>query len=235
MNRALLTFGLILWAGMAHAREQVLVAVAANYTNVINALEDDFEASYEADLLVTVGSTGQLYAQIRAGAPFAMFLAADQARPALLEDQGLTQERFTYARGRLVAWAPTGADGPEVLRGDGFIAIANPDLAPYGAAAVEALEALGVETQGRLAMGQNIGQAYAMVATGNAQVGLVAQSAVIGQGGWLVPQELHAPILQDAVVLNGAGPGAVAFAEYLKTKAAGAIMAQFGYAGGDDG
>lgn len=225
--------------------EQTLVAVAANFTAVAERLVEDFEAVAEHEVTLTSGSTGKLYAQIRHGAPYDLFLAADQERPQRLLDEGLVAEngRFTYARGRLVVWgealeAAMGADwsgpleGPQVRK----VALANPDLAPYGAAAREALEAkeLWTALQPRLVFGENVGQAFSMVASGNAQLGLVARSSVIAFGGpkgRLVPESVHTPIRQDAVLLRRAEANAAAraFFEFLRSPAARRRLLESGY------
>ena len=165
------------------------MAVAANFSEVMERLEADFEASGEHTLTVSTGSTGKLYAQIRNGAPFDVLLAADERRPKLLEDDGraVAGSRFTYAAGRLTLWSPDServcADGPSILRLGAFrnIAMANPVLAPYGSAAKETLEALGLfgKLRRRIVMGENIGQAHVLVATGNADLGFVALSYVL--------------------------------------------------------
>ncbi|MHC0054434.1 molybdate ABC transporter substrate-binding protein [Actibacterium sp. D379-3] len=232
--------------GGAAAQQVVLAAVAANFSETVATLEPLFEAAYPGtDLQIVTGSTGKLYAQIRAGAPFDLLLAADQARPALLEEEGaaVAGSRFTYALGRLTLWSPDpgriGADGvaamiaPETR----FIAMANPELAPYGAAAAQALGALGLAgaLQDKLVMGQNIGQTFSMVATGNADMGLVALSAALSPRNakpgsrWDVPQVLYDPIRQDAVLLDADNAGAVAFLAFLGTDAAHAVTARFGY------
>lgn len=197
--------------------EVALVAVAANFAEVMERLEADFEAEGTHAITVTTGSTGKLYAQIVNGAPFDVLLAADQTRPELLEQQGIAVRgtRFTYASGRLSLWSADphafAGDGAAWLRRGAFrrLAIANPDLAPYGLAARQVLEALGVyeALAGRLVLGENVGQAHAMVATGNAEAGLVARAYVASPRNrepgsrWDVPADLHAPIRQDAVLL----------------------------------
>ena len=225
----------------------VLVAVAANFSEVMERLESDFETAGDHTLTVTIGSTGKLYAQIRHGAPFDILLAADQSRPKLLEDEshGVAGSRFTYAIGRLTLWSPdtqrVPTDGSVILRSGTFrkLAIANPDLAPYGSAAREALKALGLFDilRPRIVMGENIGQAHTLVSTGNADVGFVALSYVLSRrhkhpgSRWDVPQHLYTPIRQDAVLLSRAtnNPAARAFFDYLKTDAARARIASFGY------
>jgi molybdate transport system substrate-binding protein len=226
---------------------EALVAVAANFTEVVGRLEADFERTTGHDLTVTTGSTGLLYAQIRSGAPYDVLLAADRLRPELLEKEGraVAGSRFTYAVGRLTLWSAApelvSTDGAETLRAGAFrkLAIANPDLAPYGVAARETLAALGLlETLGdRIVMGENIGQTHALVATGNAELGFVALSYVLSPGNripgsrWDVPQELHAPIRQDAVLLTRGAANAAArdFLEYLKRDEARAVIESFGY------
>ena len=226
---------------------EALVAVAANFAEVMSELEQRFEAGGEHRLTVTVGSTGKLYAQIRYGAPFDILLAADQERPRLLAESGLAvaESQQTYALGRLVLWsadAQSMDDGEQRLRVGSFrsLAIANPDLAPYGAAAVESLQAIGAYdgVRPRIVMGENIGQAHTMVATGNAELGLVALSYVISQrngkpgGIWVVPGDLHAPIRQDAVLLTRAAGNQTAreFMQFLKSAAARQVIEQYGYA-----
>lgn len=229
--------------------ETVTVAVAANFRVPLEALTSEFEAATGHDVVVVTGSTGQLYAQIVNGAPFDVLLAADAERPRLLADAGLgdPSTRFTYAIGRLALWsrdagrvdaATLGALGDLDFR---WLAIANPELAPYGAAARQTLEALGLwETlQPRLVRGQSIAQAFAMAETGNAELGFVALSQAIAYGGAasyaVVPEALHAPIRQDAIVLDhaGANPAAAALIEFLHGDAAVATIERFGYAAAD--
>lgn len=227
--------------------ETARIAVAANFAEVMAQIEAGFEAGHPDALNVTVGSTGQLYAQIRHGAPFDVLLAADQRRPELLERDGLAVRgsRFTYATGRLTLWSADpdriGDDGAAILEQGRFrrLAIANPELAPYGAAAVQVLEALGVydELAGRLVLAENIGQAHAMVATGNAELGLVAlsyvQSPRNGRAGsrWDVPPDLYQPIRQDAVLLTRAEDNSAArdLLAYLRRPEVKALIHNFGY------
>ena len=227
----------------ALAGEEVLVAVASNFTTALQALARGFEAETGHRVKIATGSTGKLYAQISAGAPFQVFLAADQARPERLEAEGraVPGTRFTYATGRLALWSAdpgrAGGDMRAALTAPNLrhLAIANPELAPYGFAAREALEALGLWTalRPRVVMGQNAGQTFAMVATGNAELGFVPQAALVGRGGvrWDVPEGLHAPIRQDAVLLGpGAGhEGAQAFLDYLGSDAAAVVIRRHGY------
>jgi molybdate transport system substrate-binding protein len=205
-------------AGTLHAAE-AQVAVAANFAEPIKAIAAVLEKTTGHTLKISVGATGGLYAQIRNGAPFDVLLSADTKTPAQLESDGLAQpgSRFTYATGKLVLWSadPARVDAKgAVLKGERFrkLAIANPKTAPYGAAAVEAMNQLGLSAAltPRLVQGESIGQTYNFVHTGNAEIGFVAMSQVL-EGGrlksgsmWVVPQNLYAPIRQDAVLLKRA-------------------------------
>lgn len=231
--------------------ETALVAVAANFAEAAEALAGPFRAASGHDLELTTGSTGKLYAQIGEGAPFDILLSADDATPARLIEEGnaVAGSSFTYAIGKLTLWssdpARIGADGPAALEDPSlrFVALANPDLAPYGVAARQVLQSLGLwdALQPKIVMGQNIGQAHSMVSTGAAEVGFVALSAVMSprapaQGSrWDVPQDLFTPIRQDAVLLNhGAeNPAAQAFLDFLRTPEAAVVIEGFGYAFGE--
>ena len=225
---------------------EVTVAVAANFTAPMQKIARAFEADTGHKAVLTFGSTGAFYAQIRNGAPFQLLLSADDETPARLEREGATVagSRFTYAIGRLVLWsAQPGVvdDKGELLRkrGDGRIALANPKLAPYGAAAIEAMTILGLlqSLQPRFVQGENIAQTYQFVATGNAALGFVALSQVMVDGAiargsaWVVPATLHAPIRQDAVLLvkGKDNTAAVALAGFLKSEKARAIIRSYGY------
>ena len=227
------------------AAGEALIAVAANFAAPMQALEAAFEAESGHALTVSAGSTGKLYAQIANGAPFDILLAADTERPERLEAEGraVAGSRFTYAAGRLALWSADpvliGEDGAAVLRAAAFrrLAIANPDLAPYGAAAMEVLSGLGLaETlRSRIVMGENIGQAFAIAASGNAELGFVALSQVAEDekgSRWIPPAASYAPIRQDAALLSRAAENeaALAFLEYLKSDEARAIMEKYGYA-----
>jgi molybdate transport system substrate-binding protein len=236
---------LLLGLSVAHS-ETVQVAVAANFAAPLKALAHDFEIESGHKLLMSAGATGKLFAQIKSGAPFDVLLAADSASPARLiqEGQAVASSRFTYATGRLVLWS---ADAQrvdaqeEVLKTGHFkhLAIAAPKLAPYGAAAVQTLTALGLlgALSPRLVQGESIGQTYSFVATGNAEMGFVALSQVFENGklrqgsGWVVPTQLHTPLHQDAVLLNkGKGnPAATALLVFLKTEKSKSVIRSFGY------
>jgi molybdate transport system substrate-binding protein len=222
------------------------LAVAANFAGPMKPLVTTFEKLTGHNIVWSSGSTAKFYAQIKNGAPFDVFLSADVATPARLELEGnaVPGSRFTYAVGRLVLWSaapgfvdPAGA----VLKSGRFkhIALASPKLAPYGAAAVEVMTRLDAfnTLQAKFVIGENIAQTYTFVATGNAELGFVAQSQVIENGkltsgsGWLVPSNLHAPILQDAVLLARGknNPAALAFLQFLKSDTALVILKTHGY------
>jgi molybdate transport system substrate-binding protein len=243
------TLSLAVALGLAlpvHA-EEALVAVAANFASAAEAISAQFEKDSGHTLKLTTGATGKLYAQIAEGAPFAVLLSADAKTPKKLEDEGLAVagSRSTYAIGGLSLWsadaARIGTDPKAALTDAGtlFIAIANPEVAPYGMAAKEAMQAMGVwdSVQPRIVMGENIGQTFSMVESGAAQVGFVATSALAAPDApakgsrYDIPQDMFAPIRQDAVLLTaGAGnAAAVAFMDYLKSDAARAIIKSYGY------
>jgi len=224
---------------------EVLVAVAANFTAPMQQIAAEFEKASGHKVVVAYGSTGKFYAQIKNGAPFEVLLAADDETPAKLvtENAAVAGTRFTYAIGTLVLWSarPAVVDGQgEVLKKGGFdhISLANPKLAPYGAAAVQAMKTLGVydALQPRFVMAENITQAHQFVSSGNALLGFVALSQVLKDGkiegsSWRVPASLYPPIRQDAVILDkGKGKAAAeALVQYLKGDRARAIIKSFGY------
>jgi molybdate transport system substrate-binding protein len=225
---------------------QVQVAVAANMAAPMQKIAADFARASGHEAVVVLGSTGKFYAQVRSGAPFEVLLAADDETPARLEREGfgVGGTRFTYATGRLVLWSADAArvdpQGQVLLRPPaGKLAIADPKLAPYGAAAVQALQKLGVLAawQPHLVQGENIGQAYQFAATGAAPLAFVALAQVMAEGriakgsAWLVPARLHEPLKQDALVLTPgrSNPAAAAFLSYLKSDAARATLRGYGY------
>lgn len=226
--------------------DEVQVAVAANFAAPFQKIAANFEAATGHKAVAIVGSTGKFYTQIKAGAPFEILLAADDETPRKLVDEGLAVkgQTFTYATGKLVLWStkPDGVDAQgEVLKKGNFthLAIANPKLAPYGAAAVETLKALGLyaSLSTKIVQGESIGQAHQFVSTGNAELGFVALSQVappdkpaVGSM-WVVPAKLYTPILQDAALLNkGAGnTAAQALLTYLRGDAAKAVIKSYGY------
>nr|WP_259407070.1 molybdate ABC transporter substrate-binding protein [Pseudomonas sp. S07E 245] len=226
--------------------DEVQVAVAANFTAPIQAIAKDFEKDTGHKLVASFGATGQFYAQINNGAPFEVFLAADDSTPAKLEQEKQTVEgsRFTYAIGTLALWSakPGYVDAQgEVLKTNDYkhLSIANPKTAPYGLAATQVLAKLNLTeaTKGKLVEGQNITQAFQFVSTGNAELGFVALSQIYKDGkvengsAWIVPSSLHDPIRQDAVILNKGkdNPAAKAFIDYLKGPKATAVIKSYGY------
>lgn len=227
--------------------ETALIAVATNFAFVAGQLEADFEAQSGRRIDITTGATGKLYAQITNGAPFDALLAADLERPQRLAESGagLAGTAFVYAKGRLALWSAVPrripADGEAYLRALDYrhLALANPDLAPYGLAARQVLQSLSIweATQARIVMGENVGQAHAMVATGNADAGLVALADVLRlpeerRGShWLVPENLYDPIKQAAVLLRHGEDNAAAreFLDYLQTPVARTMIESFGY------
>ena len=214
--------------------------MAANFKTTLDVLEADFEANSDHQIDTVVGSTGKLYAQIVYGAPFDVFLAADQARPERLKAEGLAIEgsQFTYALGRPVV---IGIDNPDQLSSDQVsrIAIANPELAPYGKAAEQIMSGLGLTERlsSKLVLGENVGQAFAFVQTGNAQAGFVSEAQILDlpetrrQPIWHPARELYSAIAQDAVLLHQADqlPAAIAFIDYLQSDRARDIIAKQGY------
>jgi molybdate transport system substrate-binding protein len=225
---------------------EVQVAVAANFTAPMQKIAAEFEKDTGHRAMVSTGSTGKFYAQIRNGAPYDVFLSADTATPDKLQADGMvvTGSRFTYAIGTLVLWSATPGrvdDQGEVLKKGDFkhLALANPKLAPYGAAAVEVMKDMGVlETvQSKFVLAENISQAYQFVVSGNAELGFLALSQIIKDGKmidgsvWKIPADRHTPIRQDAVLLKRAkdNPAAVALIDYLKSEKARTIIQAFGY------
>ncbi|WP_101047098.1 molybdate ABC transporter substrate-binding protein [Macromonas nakdongensis] len=245
MKRIGWAIGAVVWAVSAQAAE-VSVAVAANFTVPMQKIARLFEADTGHTATLAFGSTGRFYAQIRHGAPFQVLLAADDDVPARLEQEGLAVPgtRYTYAVGRLVLWSKRPGvvdERGEVLRRGAFdrIAVADPKLAPYGQAAVETLSRLGLydALKPKFVQGENIAQTHQFVATENALLGFVARSQVEVDGrltegsAWPVPPHLHAPIRQDAVLLQkGRGQSAAtALLAYLRGDKARAVIEAHGY------
>lgn len=229
----------------------VSVAVAANFASPLKQLRPLFEQQSGHELRISSASTGTLYAQIRNGAPYDVFLSADRARPERLIAEGLADAStaFVYARGRLILWSPD----PELIDGHGTVlqsgdfehlALANPRTAPYGAAAMQVLRELGLAQSlaGRIVRGENIAQTWQFVATRNAQLGFVALSQPIAanlesEGSrWLVPQDMYDPLEQMAVLLAEARDDAAAreFMQFLRSAQAVQKIRQLGYTAGPD-
>lgn len=236
---------LVLFFSAAHGAE-VTVAVAANFAAPMQKIAPLFEKDTGHKAVVSFGSTGGFYAQIKNGGPFHVLLSADDVTPLKLEKENLTVSgtRFAYATGKLVLWSKQAGfvdDKGDVLRSGQFkrLAIANPKLAPYGAAALETLHKLelvhGLQT--KFVQGENIAQAFQFVNTENAQLGFVALSQVYADGklssgsAWIVPSHLHKPIQQDAVLLRAGknNIAATALLAYLRTDKAKAIIRSHGY------
>lgn len=229
----------------AHAAE-VQVAVAANFTAPMQKIAALFEQDTGHKAVLSFGATGKFYAQIANGAPFGVLLAADDTTPEKIgkEGLGIGATRFTYAIGQLVLWSKqpgyVDAEGKVLAKSDWkHIAIANPKLAPYGLAAMQTLDKLGLtaQVQPRVVTGENIGQTYQFAASGNAPLGFVALSQVMEDGklregsAWVVPAGMHEPIRQDAIVLKpGQGnEAAAALMQYLRGDKARAIIKSYGY------
>jgi molybdate transport system substrate-binding protein len=218
------------------------VAVAANFTEPSREIAQLFKSKTGDEAVLSFGSTGQFYTQITQAAPFQVFLSADQSTPKKLVDNGLAvaDSLFTYAVGKLILFSrsPGLMMGEQTLREAKFnkIAIANPATAPYGAAAVETMKALGVydALAGKIVQGENISQTFQFVDTGNAELGFVALSQVVAaQGGsrWVVPSNLYGAIRQDAVLLRSGADNAAAkaFLAFLKGPEALAVIEKYGY------
>jgi len=240
-----LTFGLLsfFWCGQLVLAAEIRVAVASNFTHAMTEIARQFESVSGHQVVLVFGSTGKHYAQIRHGAPFDVFFAADARRPQMLEDDGqiVAGSRFTYAIGRLVLWCPDGrvdVENGSALAGQGFrhLAIANPRLAPYGRAARQVLEAMGHwdKLQQRIVRGENIAQAHQFVASGNAEIGFVAYSQIMRPGQtpsgayWLPSGDFHEPIVQQAVQLTPR-LASTAFLDFVKSEKVQAIVARYGY------
>lgn len=218
------------------ATEHLRIAVAANLLPVMERMADRYQRETGITLQLAGGSTGAFYEQIRRGAPFDLFYAADAERPALLTEAGIGQPARPYACGRLALWTPGHAPDLHQLP-PGRIAIAQPDTAPYGRAAQQALQHAGrwAAEQPDVVYGQDIGQAFQFVASGNAVAGLVALSqlraAGIDAGQFrVIPVDHHAPLIQARLVLaeGERGAAATAFAEWFDRQHD--ILDDFGYA-----
>lgn len=239
----LLCTGLFAMAPARANAGEVFVAVAANFMAAAHEIADGFHSETGHTAKLSFGASGLLYTQITQGAPYDIFLSADAARPKKAEDEGwaVAGKRFTYAIGKLVLWSarPGFIDGDgAVLRQGGFthIAIANPASAPYGAAAIESLKALGLyeSTAPKTVQGESIAQTFQFAASGNAELGFVALSQLTGQTAgsrWIVPENLYSPILQDAVLLKQGvqNEAATAFFVFLKSPQAIKIIQRHGY------
>lgn len=238
-------FVAILLAATSCAAE-ITVAVAANFVEPMNAIAAEFAKDTGHQVKLSFGSSGKLYAQIKNGAPFGVFLSADEEKPAALEKEGLgvANSRFTYAIGSLVLWSAKAGfvdSKGEVLRGGQFnkLAVADPRFAPYGKAAEEVLAGMGLfdAVSPKFVQGENIAQTYQFAMSGNADLAFVALSQVMRAGkiisgsAWVVPDKLHTPIRQDAILLKSAkgNPAAQELMSYLKGDKARAVIKSYGY------
>jgi molybdate transport system substrate-binding protein len=225
---------------------EVKVAVAANFAKTLEEITVQFEKDTGHKVLATPGATGKFYAQIVNGAPFEVFISADDETPRKLakEAKAIAETQFTYAIGTLALWSPDANlvdQGGDVLKTDKFkfLAIANAKVAPYGQAAVQTMLKLGLLTklEPRVVQGENIAQTHQFVTSGNAQLGFVALSQIIENGkvksgsAWSVPQEFHDQLKQDAILLNTGkdSVAAKALLDYLKSDKAKKIIAAYGY------
>ncbi|MFI3156205.1 MAG: molybdate ABC transporter substrate-binding protein [Methylococcaceae bacterium] len=244
-TRSLIALALLLLSQTGRAAT-VLVAVASNFSKPMTEIAAEFEKATGHSAKLSFGSSGKFVSQLENGAPFEVLLSADDKGPQKLEQAGLAvaNSHFTYALGKLVLWSATPGyvdDQGKILTTGGFkhLALADPKLAPYGAAAIEVLK--GLNLQDKLSplfvLGENIAQTHQFISTGNAELGFVALSQVIENGkvasgsGWIIPTDRHAPIRQDAVLLTlGAeNPAAIALLSYLKSAPALAIIEKYGY------
>jgi molybdate transport system substrate-binding protein len=238
----LLGLGLLALAGTPAFAADVSAAVAANFTKPAEEIGAAFTAKTGDTVIFSFGATGALYTQISQGAPFEVFFSADNKRPkqAVAEGFAVDGSVFTYAVGKVVLYSPSLdlTDGAAVLKANAFqhLSVADPKTAPYGAAAMETLEKLGLTEAltPKIVTGENISQALQFVDTGNAELGFVALSQVIDKPApqvWRVPAEDYTPILQDAALLKPgeADPAAAAFLAFLKGDEARAIIEKYGY------
>ena len=244
LHRTIATLALIM--SITTSAAEVKVAVAANFAQTMKEISTVFEKDTGHKLAITQGSTGKLYAQISQGAPFEVFLSADDETPEKLINEGkaIAGTRFTYAIGRLALWSPNPDlvnEGGQVLKTDKFryVAIANARVAPYGRAAVQVMQKLGVlsSIEPRMVQGESITQTFQFVSTGNAQLGFVALSQITENGklksgsAWIVPENMHEQLRQDAMLLNPGKDSAAAtsFLNFLKSDKAKTIITAHGY------
>jgi molybdate transport system substrate-binding protein len=244
----LLTVTALLTVSIISKAETTIVAVAANFTKPMTDIAELFEKTTGHSAKLSFGSSGKFVAQIENGAPFEVFLSADDKAPAKLEQSGfaVANSHFTYAIGKLVLWSATANlvdDKGDILNKGGFkhIALADPKLAPYGAAAIDVLKTKSLldKLQPLFVLGENINQTYQFVSTANAELGFVALSQVIDPkkgkivngSAWQVPETLYTPIKQNAVLLKKSegNPAAPALLEFLKSPEAKAIISKYGY------
>jgi molybdate transport system substrate-binding protein len=245
ISRTVITLALLLF-GQASWSATVLVAVAANFSKPMAEIVSQFEKTTGHSVKLSFGSSGKFVSQLENGGPFEVLLSADEKGPEKLEQAGLTvpNTRFVYALGKLVLWSskPNFVDDKgKILMTSNFkhLALADPKVAPYGAAAIDVLKKMKLleKLQPLFVQGENIAQTYQFISTANAELGFLALSQVIENGkivggsSWIIPDNLHAPIRQGAVLMKkGAeNPAARALIDYLKSIPALAIINKYGY------
>ena len=245
ISRTVITLALLLF-GQTSWSATVLVAVAANFSKPMTEIVSQFEKATGHSAKLSFGSSGKFVSQLENGGPFEVLLSADEKGPEKLEQAGLTvpNSRFVYALGKLVLWSakPNCVDDKgKILMTSNFkhLALADPKVAPYGAAAIDVLEKMKLleKLQPLFVQGENIAQTYQFISTANAELGFLALSQVIKNGkivggsSWIIPDNLHAPIRQGAVLMKiGAeNPAARALIDYLKSIPALAIIKKYGY------
>ena len=229
--------------------EELRVAVASNFYPTMKKIVDLYELkktnlNNPHKVILISGSSGKHFAQIINGAPFDIFFSADEEKPRLLEKQGKVEpdSRFTYAKGKLVLWSPRNDfvdSSGEILKQDDFkfLAIANPKIAPYGKSAEETLKSLKLwkKMQKKIVRGENIGQTFQFVRSGNAQLGFVAYSQIIGSDNiidgsfWEIPESIYTPINQQAVLLKASNAGKD-FLSFIQSDESLSIILKSGYA-----
>ena len=248
MNHTILAYCVCLVVSVSAAptmAEQAFVAVAANFAPPFRAIAVEFEKATGHHVTISAGSSGNFYSQMKNGAPYDVFFSADDERPKRLVDEGLgvAGSRLTYAIGQLALWSPdpTLITGQETLRTAVFkhLAIANPKTAPYGTAARQTLQNLGVwdTVHSRIVMGENQGQTMGFIESGSAELGFVALSQIVTPAltvkgsRWEVPAELHDPIRQDVVLLvkGKDNRAAKALMDFITSPQARAIITRYGY------
>ena len=223
-----------------NSKSTLNIAVASNFVSPMKKLIDLFAIETPTPIKLSVGSSGSLHAQIVNGAPFELFFSADQEKPSSLVAANLASKKHqhTYAIGRLVLWSSkNNIDPHELLLAGSFtkLALANPEVAPYGEAAVSVLRSLRLyeKYRGRQVQGQNIAQTYLYTSSGNAQLGFISASQNEKPRGstWNIPSSLYQPIKQDVVLINKADNSKIAiqFLEFIKSNEAKAIIMHYGY------
>ena len=220
--------------------ETLRVAVASNFVATLELIKQQFEKQHQHTIVIIKGSTGKLYAQIKHGAPYDVFLAADVARPRLLEQDDMIAEnsRYTYAVGQLVLWSPKYPDNIlEILKSGNFkkLAIANPKIAPYGKAAIEVMQQLNVyqKSKPKLVYGENVAQAMQFIQSGSAELGFVPLALVkpLSNSYWMIADNAHHKLEQQLVILKSTSQLslAISFVNFIKRDDIKALIKAQGY------